>query len=449
MNILREDVDALNAVLKVQISPEDYQSKVKTELEKYRKSAKVPGFRPGHVPVGLIQKQYGKSVLAETLNKLANDSLYNFITENKLEILGNPIPKEDAAPIGNFDKPENFEFSFEIGFAPTFEIGIAGKKFEFPKVIIDDTLINKQIEDLQRRYGKLTSVETAGEKDMVLGKFEELTESGEVKEGGISHSTTISLEFLDKKDASDLLNGKKVNDTFELSPSLVSKNEADKAAMLGLKEDQLTSIGDKFQFTISDIKQMELAELNDELFGKLFMDGEVTTIEELKKRIADDISKMFSEDSDRILTRDVYNFLLEETKMEFPTEFLKRWIKISSDKPVTEEDIENEFDTYLKSLKWQLIQTKIFTENNLKLTNEEVIEHTKGLLVANYAQYGIPAPDDAELSESAIRLLKNKEQANGIYDRLAEQKLTTYFKSAVSLDTKEVSYDDFVAIASK
>ena len=284
---------------------------------------------------------------------------------------------------------------------------------------------------------------------MILGKFEELTETGEVKEGGISHSTTISLEFLDKKEASNLINGKKVNETFELSPSLVSKNDADKAAMLGLKEDQLASIGDKFQFTISDIKQMELAELNDELFGKLFMDDEVTTIKELKKRIADDISKMFSEDSDRILTRDVYNFMLEETKMEFPTEFLKRWIKISSEKPVTEEDIENEFDTYLKSLKWQLIQSKIFTENNLKLTNEEVIEHTKGMLISNYAQYGIPAPDDAELSESAIRLLKNKEQANGIYDRLAEQKLTAYFKSTVSLDTKEVSYDDFVEIASR
>jgi len=449
MNILREDVDALNAVLKVQISQEDYQSKVKNELEKYRKSAKVPGFRPGHVPAGLIQKQYGKSVLAETLNKLANDGLYNFITENKLDILGNPIPKEDATPIGDFDKPENFEFSFEIGFTPTFDLAIAGKKFEFPKVKIDDTLINKQIEDLQRRYGKLTSVDTASGKDMILGKFEELTESGEVKKGGISHSTTISLEFLDKKEASDLLNGKKVNDTFELNPSLVSKNDADKAAMLGLKEDQLASVSDKFQFTISDIKQMELAELNDELFGKLFMDGEVTTVEQLKTRIADDLSRMFSEDSDRILTRDVYNFLLEETKMEFPTEFLKRWIKISSEKPVTEEDIENEFDAYLKSLKWQLIQSKIFTENNLKLTNEEVIDHTKGLLVANYAQYGIPAPDEAELTESAVRLLKNKEQANGIYDRLAEQKLTTYFKSAVSLVTKEVSYDDFVAIASK
>jgi trigger factor len=179
------------------------------------------------------------------------------------------------------------------------------------------------------------------------------------------------------------------------------------------------------------------------------MDGEITTIEQLKTRIADDLSKMFSEDSDRILTRDVYNFLLEETKMEFPTEFLKRWIKISSEKPITEEDIENEFDNYIKSLKWQLIQSKIFTENNLKLTNEEVIDHTKGLLISNYAQYGIPAPDDDELTEAAVRLLKNKEQANGIYDRLAEQKLTSYFKTVVSLTTKEFSYDDFVAIASK
>lgn len=449
MNILREDVDTLNAVLKVQISPEDYQANVKSALEKYRKTAKVPGFRPGNVPFGFIQKQYGKSVLAEEINKLTNDSLYKFISENKLDILGNPIPKEGSTSVGDFNKPENFEFAFEIGFAPKFELAITGKKFEIPIVKIDDALINKQIEDLQRRYGKLTSADSVGEKDMILGKFEELTEKGEIKEDGISHSTTISLEFIDKKDASNLLKGKKVNDTFELNPSLVSKNESDKAAMLGLKEEQLISIGDKFQFTISDIKQMELAELNDELFGKLFMEGEVTTVEQLKTKIAEDLGKMFNEDSDRVLTRDVYNFLLEETKMEFPTEFLKRWIKISSEKPVTEDEIENEFDAYLKSLKWQLIQSKIFTENNLKLTNEEVIEHTKGLLISNYAQYGIPAPDEAELSESAFRLLKNKEQANGIYDRLAEQKLTTYLKSAVSITRKEVNYDEFTRIASK
>jgi trigger factor len=449
MNILREDVDALNAVLRVQISPEDYHANVKTALEKYRKTAKIPGFRPGNVPFGLIQKQYGKSVLAEEINKLTNNGLYNYITENKLDVLGNPIPKADTSAIGDFDKPADFEFSFEIGLAPSFELGIAGKKFNYPSVKIDGALINKQIEDLQRRYGKLTSVETVGEKDMVLGKFEEVSETGAIKEGGISHSTTISLEFLAKKEASELLKGKKVAESFELDPSLVAKDEADKAALLGLKIEDLANLNAKFQFTISDIKQMEMAELNEELFAKLFMDGEVTTIEQLKARIADDLSKMFSEDSDRILTRDVYNYLLEETKMEFPTAFLKRWIKSSSEKPVTDEDIENEFDAYLKSLKWQLIQSKIFTENNLKLTNEEVIQHTKGLLIGNYAQYGIPAPDDAELTETAQRLLKNKEQANGIYDRLAEQKLTSYFKTAVALTNKEVSYDEFVEIASK
>lgn len=449
MNILREDVDALNAVLRVQISPEDYQSKVKNELEKYRKSAKVPGFRPGHVPAGLIQKQYGKSVLAETLNKLANDGLYNFITENKLDILGNPIPKEDSEAIGDFDKPSDFEFAFEIGFAPSFELAIAGKKFDFPIVKVDNTLINKQIEDLQRRYGKLASVEETGEKDMVLGKFDELAEDGTVKEDGISHSTTISLEFLDNKDASKLLSGKKVNETFSLDPNLVSKNDADKAAMLGVKEEELATIGNKFQFTITDIKRMELAELNEELFNKLFMDGEVKSIEDLKKRIESDLATMFVADSDRILTRDVYNFLLEDTKMEFPTTFLKRWIKLSSEKPVTEDEIENEFDVYLKSLKWQLIQTKIFKDNNIQLSQEEVINHTKNLLIGNYAQYGIPAPDDAELTETAIRLLKNKEQANGIYDRLAEDKLTEFFKSTVKLNNKEVSYDEFVEIASK
>ena len=196
MNILREDVDALNAVLRVQISPEDYQANVKSALEKYRKAAKIPGFRPGNVPFGLIQKQYGKSVLAEEINKLTNNGLYNYITENKLDVLGNPIPKEDSTAIGDFDKPENFEFSFEIGFAPSFELGITGKKFDYPTVRIDDALISKQIEDLQRRYGKLTSVETVGEKDMVLGKFEEVSETGAIKEGGNSHSTTISLEFL-------------------------------------------------------------------------------------------------------------------------------------------------------------------------------------------------------------------------------------------------------------
>jgi trigger factor len=179
------------------------------------------------------------------------------------------------------------------------------------------------------------------------------------------------------------------------------------------------------------------------------MDGEVKSEEDLRNRVKSDLESMFSKDSERILTRDVYQYLINETKVEFPEEFLKRWIKLASEKPITDEDLEKEFDAYLKSLKWQLIQTKIFKDNNIQLNTQEVLEYTKSLLVGNYSQYGIPAPDDAELTETAKRLLKDKEQANGIYDRLAEQKLTGFFKNTVKLNTKAISYDEFVEIASK
>jgi trigger factor len=450
MNVLRQDVDALNAVLTVKINPEDYQPKVKAAVEKYRKTAKIPGFRPGHVPQGLIQKQYGKAFLAEELNKLANDALYKFIIENKLDILGNPIPKENSDVVGNFDQPTDFEFSFEIGFSPVLDLPLNEKsKFDYYTVKVDKELIDKQVEDLQRRYGKLTSAETVEEKDMVLGKFEELNEDGSIKEGGVSNSTTISLEFLSDKKSIKQLVGKNVNECFELDPNSVSKDDKDKATMLGVSEDEVKSVGNKFQFTITDVKRMELAALDEFLFEKLYMDGEVKTEEDLRKRVQDDLENMFSKDSERILTRDVYQYLVNETKTEFPESFLKRWIKVSSEKPVSDEDLDKEFDAYLKSLKWQLIQTKIFKDNNIQLNNEEVITYTKSLLAGNYAQYGIPAPEDAELTETATRLLKNKEQANGIYDRLAEQKLTEFFKITVKLNSKAVSYDEFVEIASK
>jgi trigger factor len=217
--------------------------------------------------------------------------------------------------------------------------------------------------------------------------------------------------------------------------------------MLGLKEEELPHLSSNFRYTITEIKRMELADLNEELYDKIFLPGDVRSEEELRNRISSDLEKMFAGDTDRMLTRDVYNFLMEKTIVEFPEVFLKRWIKLSNEKPVTEEEIERDFSNYLQSLKWQLIQTKIFKDNNIQLSNQEVIEYTKELLAGNYAQYGIPAPEDDELSETAVRLLKNKEQANGIYDKLAEQKLTEYFKSTVTLKTKEVPYDDFLTLA--
>jgi trigger factor len=445
MKITRQEIDAQNGVLKVEIAAADYQNKVKAALDKYRKTAKIPGFRPGHVPAGLIQKQFGKSVLAEELNKITNDALYRFIIDEKLDILGNPLPIENGVE-GDFDQPENFTFSYEIGYSPSFELPITAKtKVDYATVKIDKDLITKQVEDLRRRYGKLISSEAVSAKDMVMGKFEEL-EGSEVKADGISHSTTISMEFLENKAAIKLLTGKKINEFFELDPKAVSKGPEDAAAMLGISPEAYAEINSKFQFTVNDVKRMELSELNEEFFQKLFGD-EVKTEAEMNKRIEADLARMFEEDSDRLFTRKVYDMLLEKTTMNFPEAFLKRWIKTSAEKPITDEEIEKEFAAYLLSLKWQLIQTKIFKENNIQLTNEEVLDFTKNLVIGNYAQYGLPAPEEAELLETAQRLLQNKEQANGIYDRLAERKLTDYFKSAVSMTKKEMKYDDFVAQA--
>jgi trigger factor len=210
---------------------------------------------------------------------------------------------------------------------------------------------------------------------MVMGKFEERDVDGSVKADGISHSSTISMEFLENKAGIKALKGKKVNEVVELDPKNVSKDDKDCASLLGITEEQVAGLTSNFQFTIADVKRMEMADLNEELYTKLFAE-EVKTEEELHARISTDLTRMFAEDADRVFTRNVYTHLVNETKMTFPVTFLKRWIQVSSEKPVTEEEIEAEFDAYLKSLKWQLIQTRIFKDNNIQLTNQEAVSYT-------------------------------------------------------------------------
>ncbi len=450
MNVIREDIDALNALLRVEVKPEDYQDKVNKTLNDYRKKANLPGFRPGHVPLGLIKKQYGPSVLADELNKVVNQSLQQFLSENEVEILGNPIPKEDEEVKGDFTKPDTFEFTYQIGLVPEIKVSLSGKnKFDYVKVKVDKKLIDKQIEDLRRRYGKLVSSDEVGESDMVLAQFVELNDDESIKEGGIMHSSTVSMEFVEDKKVKKELAGKKVGDKVIVDPAKVSKGGADTAAMLGVKEEELEGLSNKFQMTINEIKSMELADLNEELYDKLFGEGNVKDEKALRDRIKADLEGMFSNDSDKMLTRDVYDKLIEKTEVNLPDEFLKRWIKLSNEKPITDEQIEADYDNYAKSLKWQLIQGNIFKANDIKLEQDEVMEFTKGLLVNNYAQYGIPAPEDKELTASAMQVLQNRDEANRIYDMMAEQRFTAYIKDTVKLNDKEVSYDEFVELASK
>lgn len=448
MNVTRQEVNAETAKLIVSVSQADYQTNVTASLEKYRKQAKVPGFRPGKVPMGLIQKQYGKAVLAEEINKLVSDALYKYISENKLDILGNPIPTEGSEVKGDFNNPSDFEFEYEIGYSPAINLDLSNKsKYEYVKVKVDNDLITKQIEDLRRRYGKLVSSDTVGEKDMILAQFVELDENGEIKAGGIMHSSTTSMEFVEDKAAKKALIGKKVGDKVTISATSITRGDADKAALLGIKAEDLASHGDQYQMTINDVKVMELAELNEELFSRLFPDNSVKTEADLKEKIKADLSGMFANDSDRLLTRAIYRDLVDKTDVKLPNDFLKRWIQLSNDKPITKEQIEADYEAYSKDLKWQLIQGHIFKANDIKVDSNDALEFTKGLIVNQYAQYGIPAPEDAQLTSQAQQALTDRNEANRIYDMLAEAKLTEYFKSTVKLTEKEVSYDAFVELA--
>jgi trigger factor len=450
MNVIREDVNEMSAILKVQIAPADYQAKVDASLEKYRKQAKVPGFRPGKIPMGMIRKQFGKSVLGEELNKIVSDSLFGYVNENKIEILGNPIPKEDMEVKGDFENPGDFEFTYEIGLSPEIKLSLSAKdKFDYVKVKIDEELLSKQTDDLRRRYGKLVASEKVGDTDLVLAQFVELNADDSIKAGGILHSSTISMEFVEDKAAKKALAGKAVGDKLIVNPAHVSKGGKDTAAMLGIQEEQLSEISDKFQMTITEIRHMELAELNQELYDKLFGEGAISSEAELKERISKDLEGMFANDSDRLLTKSVYESLVENTKVNLPTDFLKRWIRLSNEKPITMEEIEEQFEGYEKSMKWQLIQGHIFKANDIKVDQMEALEFTKGLLINQYAQYGLPAPDEKELIASAAKVLSDREESSRVYDMLAESKLTEFFKKTVKLNEKAISYDEFVELASK
>ncbi len=448
MIVTKENVDAVNVILKVEITPEDYQNKVKAGLDKHRASMKMTGFRPGHVPMTVVQQKHGHKVLTDVLNKIVNEGLYNFINENKIEILGNPIPSDKIPVKGNFNKPENFEFTYEIGISPKINISISDKSsYDYVKVSIDETLVSKQIEDLRRRYGKLISSQAVNDTDLILAQFVELKADDSILEGGILHSSTISMEFIEDEKTKKALLGKAIGDKLIISPELVSRGGKDTAAMLGIKEEELENISDKFQMTINEIKRMEMAELSQELYDRLFGEGKINSEAELKIKIAEDLKGMFINDSDRLLARSIFEDLIENTKIELPDAFLKRWIRLSNEKPILPEQIDAEYDGYAKNLKWQLIQGTIFKSNNLKLENQEIIDFTKSILISNFAQYGMPAPEDKELTETAIGLLSKQEESTRILEMIADQKITEFFKATVQLKDKEVSYDAFMELA--
>jgi trigger factor len=442
MNIIQENIDELNAVLKVKVEANDYLPKVETALKNYQKKANVPGFRPGKVPTGMIRKMYGKSIMVDEINKLLNDSLYQYLNENKIEVLGNPLPKKDM--VIDWDNQKDFEFLYEMGLAPKFSVELSPKdKFTYQTVKIDDELVNKYVSDIAKRYGKVENVEVSEDGDLLNGDFVELDANGEILPGGIFKTGSLFLDRVKDAETKKALIGLKKDDKVVLEARKLSENAGDLAALLGIDKDAAETITSKVQFTVKGISRLAAAEINQEFFNKIYGEGNVNSEDEFRTKIREELANMFVNDSERKFYNDVVEHLMNKVNINLPNEFLKRWIVAANDKPVTMEQVESEFEGYSKGLKWQLIENKIIRDNNIQVTNEEVVAHTKELILEQFGKYNPSPMSEDELNETVKRVLSNQEEAKKLYEKLYGQKVMELFKSKFTLENKEVPYDDF------
>lgn len=435
MNITKEQVDELNAVVKVAISKDDYQDKVEKILKDYRKQANIPGFRKGQVPMGLIKKQYGKAVLVDEVNKLLQDNLNKYLTEEKLDVLGNPLPKQQE----DFDwDRDNLDFEFELGLAPSFEVKVKTRKAVTQyKIVADKKMIQEQVDRIQKQYGKLVSKTESGKLDEITGTF--VNESEEIE-----NKTTVELDKIKAKKALDTLVGKKVGDTVNLKTKGLFKEDYLLTSALGISKEKSDKLNVEVAFTIEEINEREPAPLDQELFDKLFGKDNVKSEKELKEKIKEDSEKQFEQQSDQKLLNDITEKLIDDTKFDLPTEFLQKWIQVSGENPLSDDEAKEEFEKSEKGLRYQLIEGKIIKENDLQVQFDELKEFSKGFIKSQMAQYGHLDPQEEELENIANRIMGNQDEVKRLSEQLMSQKLLTYYKEHANLKVKEVTYDDFV-----
>lgn len=435
MNVTRENIDELNAIVKVDIAKEDYSEKVEKILKDYRKNANIPGFRKGHVPMGMIQKQYGKAVLVDEVNKLLQDALNKYLTEEKLDVLGNPLPKEQE----NFDwDRDNYTFEFELGLSPKFEVNMETKEpITHYKIVAGEEMIENQIKQIQKQYGKLTSKEVVEEGDIVAGTFKN-------EEEGIDATASVPLEKINGKENKEKFLGAKVGDTIKLNTKDLFEDEHQLMEFLKVEHDKAHGLDVDVDFTISEINKQELAELNQELFDKLFGKDEVKSVEELKEKIKEDAAKQFTQQSDQQLLNDVTESLIENNKFDLPKEFLQKWIRTVGEKPLTEEEAKEEYEKSEQGLRFQLIESKIIQENNLEVKFEDLKAFAVAKIKEQMAQFGQTDPAEKELDDIAARVLSNQDEVKRLSEQLMNEKLLAFYKENIKMEEKEVTYEDFV-----
>jgi len=444
MNITKTNIDDLNAVIKLQIVKEDYESRVNDVLKDYRKKANINGFRAGKVPMGVIKKMYGTPVLADEINKLMSQELMKYIQENDLNIMGEPLPNETDQKEINWEKDTEFEFAFDIAISPEYTLNLSKRdKITFFKIKVDEKMIENGVDMHARRFGTNNEAEVVEEKELLKGNYAQVDADGKLVEEGItSENVAISLDYMKDEDAKKKFIGAKKEDVIVFNPAKAFENKSDLASMLNISKEEAEVLDADFQFTITEVNKFVNAELNQELFDKVFGEGTVSSIEEFKAKIKEDIEKQLINDSDYKFLIDAKEKLVKKAKITLPEAFLKRWI-IATNKEMTAEQVETDFANYTDEFKWQLIKNRLTEENELKVTEEEVLEFAKKQALMQFQQYGMMDVPEDYLNNYAQQMMQNKDEQRKIYERKIDEKVVEYLKTAVKVEEKELTTEEF------
>ena len=449
MDITQEKTGNLNAVVKIKIAPADYSAKVEKAIKDQAKKAQLPGFRKGMVPPAHIKKMYGKSILVEEVNNLLNDTLSNYIAEQKLEILGQPLPQLENEREFKWDNTDEFEFDYELGLAPAFDVNISSKD-QFTEYVIkaDSETLESRIKNIRRSYGKMTNPEVAAEGDVLYAELVQLGADGAVFEGGITNTATLRLDLIKDEAISKTLVGLKKDDVVTINITKALDDNAAVAKALNIAEEDAADLQSDFQLTVKNVNRLEESDLNQEFYDKIFPDGSVTDEAAFRAKITEEVEGMFKQDAERKLSNDIYEDLLKKHTFELPDEFLRRWLKATNEK-LTDEELAEGYDDFAKNLKWTLIENKIIKDNSIEIKYEDVVQAAKAKLDAQFRMYSpAPLPED-QLAQYAVQFLQEKENANRVFEEVKALKTFEQIKSIVTLAQKDIDYDKFVEMDKK
>ena len=444
MNITRENIDDLNAVLKVKIEKADFEEKVETVLKDYRKKATIKGFRPGMVPIGLIKKMYGRAVEIDEINKVVTENIQKYITDEKIEILGDPLPKADEQEKIDFETQTDFTFSFELGLSPVVDLKLSKKnKVNEYDILIDEKMRKDYMENYTRRYGELKKADLIEEKDVIKGKVEAIDTGGNViSEGPSVDETSIGVDIIKVDSIKKEFIGKRLNDSVDFDLKAAFPNDSEIAGILHKKKEEVPDLPSNYRFTIHDISRFYPAELGKELFDKIFGEGVINTEEEFRKKVEEEITVNLKRESDYRLMMDVKDLAMEKTDFALPEEFLKKWLLRVNEK-TTQEQIDKDFNNFRKDLKWQLIRNKVARDNDVKISEEELQKEAENITRYQFQQYGLFYATEEQISNYAKETLKREEDAKRIADKILDEKALELMKDLVKLENKSVTVEEF------